>query len=276
MRFLLGPLLALTCTLSALAADPAPAPTAQWECMDRVGAKVVQDHPCGPGMVEWQASAVPGYVWGIVAVLGVIWLFALMPQSTLMRWRAATPPLPALLPVGLPPLTEGPPADAHVPARRAAAAPVRTAAATTAAAAAPAPAPARPATWSHDAIVKLSPRRFEELVQALWQANGYKAVLAGTDLNIHNAATGRLFAIARAAAAGTAVGVGIVQGLWDVVQRQSAGLGVCYGPSGFAIDALGFAAGKRLKLVSGAELLAQIRVLKPEQQKALLEHVWRA
>lgn len=252
MRFLFAALLALTFTLSGQAADTGVGP--QWQCLDRNGTKVVQSHPCDEGMVEWQPKEVPGYVWGIVAVLGMIWLAALMPQRTLMRWRAGTPSMPELLPVGMPPLANEP---APAPA-------------------APKLALVRPSAWSLDAIARLSPRRCEELVQALWLANGYKAVLTGTDINIHHAATGRLFAIARAATGGGAVGVGTVQGLWSAVQQHAAGLGVCYGPSGFSIDALAYAEGKRVKLVSGAELLAQIRVLKPEPQKALLEHIWRA
>lgn len=274
MRFLFAALLALTFALSGQAADTGVGP--QWQCLDRNGTKVVQSHPCDGGMVEWQPKEVPGYVWGIVAVLGMIWLAALMPQRTLMRWRAGTPSMPELLPVGMPPLANepggavadaAPVQDRAVAARPAVAAP---------APAAPKLALVRPSAWSLDAITRLSPRRCEELVQALWLANGYKAVLTGTDINIHHAATGRLFAIARAATGGGAVGVGTVQGLWSAVQQHAAGLGVCYGPSGFSIDALAYAEGKRVKLVSGAELLAQIRVLKPEPQKALLEHIWRA
>lgn len=256
-RFLAAPLITLGFALSGQAAAPAP----QWQCLDRSGVKVLQERPCGDGTVEWQTTALPAYVWGIVAMLGIVWLVALMPQRMMMRWRSATPAMPELLPAGLPPLAEG--LESTPDAAAAAPEP------------APAPAPARPAAWSLDAIIKLSPRRFEELVHALWQANGYKPVLNGIDVNIHNASTGRLFAIARGAPAGQPVRVGTVQGLWRLVQQHEAALGVCYGASGFALDALAFAEGKRLKLVSGAELLAHLRTLKPERQQLLLEHVWR-
>lgn len=197
---------------------------------------------------DWHTESVPLYVWGIVAVLGMVWLTVLLPPR-LSPWRGAIAArMPEPLPVGAAVLPAAP-------------------------AAAP---PAGPGAWSLDALRKLSPRRFEELVQALWQTNGYKAVLTGTDVKIHHAPTGRLFAVAQCQPpAGAPVGADPVRELWETVQRHVAGMGICYSVAGFAAGTLAFAQGKRLKLVSGAELLAQVRALRPEQQKALLDHVWR-
>jgi hypothetical protein len=254
------PLVAIAIAVAAALATPTLAAPRQWVCLDRNGNEVVQHEPCAEINTQFRHDQVPGYVWGIVAVLGLAWVIVLMPQR-LLRWRRReedvpdlrwdTQPLPAVAP--LPPRAE-----------KAAAAP------------APSPATSRPTSWSIEGLVRLSPARFDELIQALWQANGYKAVATGTDVKIHNPGSGNLFAVARRSSVpNEAVSAATLEPLWDTVQQNGVGLGICYGLAGFATDALIYAQGKRLKLVSGAELLTQLRTLKPEQQQTLLEHAWR-
>lgn len=248
-------LLGLSALFAVLAAHPADPPR-QWVCLDGRGNEVLQPRPCAEVNTEFRSDDVPPYVWGIVALLGVAWVLVLMPERLPYRWRQDRKQAPDLPPPGAP---EPPQARPQAPAP----APLQ---------AAP---PARPTGWSLETIARLSPRRFDELVQALWQANGYKAVASGTDVQIRSPASGNLFAVAqRSPSPAEAVPAEAVASLWERVQR-SGGLGICYSVAGFATDALMFAQGKRLKLVSGAELLAQLRALKPEQQRALLEHVSR-
>ena len=234
---------------------------------------------------ELSADTVPVYVWGIVALLGVAWLMAILPDR---RPKPRTPVVPDLLPgIDLPP---APPASAPKPRPQAAAArpqPIPPAP-RVAPSAPPQPAaarplaPNRPAAWSLEAIRDLDGKRFENFVQGLWQVNGYKADLSGksadggAEIRIHSAGGGRLFAVAQCRPARSGpLGGEAVGGLWDAVQQHAAALGIFYGLAGFAPEALAFAQGKRLKLLNAAELLAQVSALRPEQQKALLEHVWR-
>lgn len=237
----------------------------QWVCQDPDGNEVRQAQPCTEINTNFRRDDVPGYVWGIVALLGVAWVFVLMPERLLRLGRQgprahAGREVPQDEPAAaLSGPTQAAPSAEPIPAR-----PPRPASV------------ARPASWSLEAIARLPPGRFDELVQALWQANGYTAVATGTDVKIHSPASGNLFAVAqRFPSPAEAVPAAAVEGLWDHVQRHGIGLGICYGVAGFATDALMFAQGKRLKLVSGAELLAQLRALKPEHQQALLERVSR-
>lgn len=252
-------LAALVIASTLVLAVPGADARQQFVCLDRDGAQVLQPEPCSEINVEFRAKDVPAYVWGIVAVLGLAWLFVLMPERLRpWRWQPAEP-IPDLAWTSPEPVL-APAATARVEVLS----PRPVAVAT------------RPRGWSLESIARLSPARFDELVQGLWQANGYKAVATGTDVKIHSAASGNLFAVARRLAApGEPVPATAVEGLWHQVQQAGVGLGICYGLAGFATDALMFAQGKRLKLVSGAELLAQLRALRPEQQQAMLDHVWR-
>jgi hypothetical protein len=254
-------LVACAIAIAAVLATPVTAAPRQWVCLDRDGNEVVQHEPCAEINTQFRHERTPGYVWGIVAMLGLAWVFVLMPERMLpwrrreddhlpdLRWD--TQPLPALAP--LPPRVEKPAAPP-----------------------APPPGPSRPTGWTIEALVRLSPARFDELVQALWQSNGYKAVATGHDVKIHQPGSGNLFAVARRPSVpNEAVSTTALEPLWDTVLQNGAGLGICYGLAGFATDALIFSQGKRLKLVSGAELLTQLRTLKPEQQQTLLDHAWR-
>jgi hypothetical protein len=253
-------LVACAIAVSAILATPVTAAPRQWVCLDREGNEVVQHEPCAEINTQFRHERVPAYVWGIVAVLGLAWVFVLMPER-LLPWRRREPDVPDLG-WDAPPL----PAPAPQPPQVAKPAP----------APAPLPGSSRPTSWTIEGLVRLSPARFDELIQALWQSNGYKAVATGHDVKIHQPGSGNLFAVARRPSVpNEAVSATALEPLWDTVLQNGAGLGICYGLAGFATDALIYVQGKRLKLVSGAELLAQVRTLKPEQQQTLLEHAWR-
>lgn len=252
--------------LSAVLASGA-AGARDFACLDRDGNEIVQQEPCDEINTQFRTRQTPRYVWAIVGLLGVAWVLVLMPPR-MLPWRreaadrgdlawAGPHPGPGAAEPTPPPAPEPEPQPEPVVER-------------------PPPALLAPPTeWSLEALARLSPPRFDELVTALWQANGYKAVLTGFDVKIHSP-NGSLFAVAQRAPSPTeAVSSDTLARLLGQVEANGIGLGICYGVAGFATDAVMFAQGKPLKLVSGEELLAQIRTLKPEHQHALLEHAWR-
>jgi restriction system protein len=99
----------------------------------------------------------------------------------------------------------------------------------------------------------------------------------GVDVRIYAPTeSSRLFAVAQCKAwTSDPVGVAIARELWGVLHHEKASLGLIYGLSGFTPDAVAFASGKHLKLVSGEDLLAQIGSLMPESQTTLLASVCR-
>lgn len=241
-----------------------PVPARDYICLDRAGSEVVQNEPCAEVNTQFRTRQAPRYVWAIVGVLGVAWVLILMP-ARLLPWRREGEPGRTDHVWGDPQ-----PGGPTAPARMLAPMPHPTAIER------PRPALlAAPDTWSLEVLARLSPSRFDELVTALWQANGYKAVPTGLDVKIHSP-NGSLFAVAQRAPSPTeVVSSETLARIWSQLEANGSGLGILYGIAGFATDAVIFAQGKRLKLVSGEELLAQIRSLKAEHQQALLEHAWR-
>ena len=188
----------------------------------------------------------PVYVWAIVAILALAWLKVLLPERFFRRSAKETPS----------PYLElkhdfGP------------AAPVAKAAA-----------PAQPGKWTLEVMRELHPTRLEDLISSFWQVRACKVEIEGTDLMVYRPATGRVFAIARCQPAGAdKTGVESVRALWELVQQRQAPLGLFYGLSGFAPEAVAFAKDKPLKLLMGSDLLTEIGHLRPDTQRALLARV---
>lgn len=141
----------------------------------------------------------------------------------------------------------------------------------------------RPTEWSLETLQAIEWKRFEELCEGFWKAKGYPARLTGpgadggVDVVISERSDpSKAFAIIQCKAWGSRqVGVETVRALWGAKDHFSAKLAIFYGLSGFSADAQKFAAEKHLKLVSGEELLAQIKSLDAGQQNELLAHVTR-
>ena len=189
---------------------------------------------------------VPVYVWVIVGVLALAWLKVILPERY-FRSRASRKPAP-------PPylqLDHGHEVAGPAPA------------------AAKAPAPA--ATWTLELLRSLRSEQLTEVICGFWQARVCHVEVAGKDLMIQRPSTGRLFAVAHSVPSSAGkVGVEAVRALWELVQSRPAPLGLYYGLSGFAPEALAFARDKPLKLLMGSDLLAEIGHLLPEQQQALM------
>ncbi|MES2489522.1 MAG: restriction endonuclease [Pseudomonadota bacterium] len=143
--------------------------------------------------------------------------------------------------------------------------------------------PSRATEWSLDLMRTLEWKRFEELCEGFWKAKGYPAQLTapgadgGIDVVIQDRTDANaVFAIIQCKAWNAKqVGVETVRALWGAKDHFKAKLAIFYGLSGFSADAQSFASEKHLKLVSGEELLTQIKGLSAEQQRELLSHVTR-
>lgn len=141
----------------------------------------------------------------------------------------------------------------------------------------------RPTDWSIETLHAIEWKRFEELCEGFWKAKGYPARLTGpgadggVDVVISERADpSKAFAVIQCKAWGSKqVGVETVRALWGAKDHFSAKLAIFYGLSGFSEGAQKFAAEKYLKLVSGEDLLVQIKSLDAEQQKELLAYVTR-
>jgi len=183
----------------------------------------------------------PVLAWVLVGILALAWIYVLLPD----RFKPSRPSRTRYLELKH---DFGPPP---------------------AAARAPAPSP-----WTPELLRGLDEAKLEKLIGAFWQARACNVESAGADLFIYRPSTGRMFGVAHCQrAGGPRAGVPQIQALWDLVQARSAPLGLYYGLSGFAPEALAFAKDKHLKLVTASDLLAEIAALKPEQQQALMQQL---
>lgn len=143
--------------------------------------------------------------------------------------------------------------------------------------------PARPAAWDLSLLRALEWKRFEELCERFWLLKGYPARLTsagadgGVDVVIADQRdASKTFAVAQCKSwTSRPVGVEPVRALWGSRDHFQATLALFYGLSGFTDDAMAFASGKHLKLISGDELLRQIHSLPDADSSSLLAHVTR-
>ena len=141
---------------------------------------------------------------------------------------------------------------------------------------------ARPTEWTAAVLRALEWKRFEEVCEGVWKANGYAArgtgpgSDGGVDIVIADRQDAdKIFAVAQCKAWSKPVGVEPVRALWGAKHHFGAQLAIFYSVSGFSTEASNFAAGKHLKLVSGDELLRQLQTLAEVERAALLQHVTR-
>ncbi len=146
----------------------------------------------------------------------------------------------------------------------------------------PDPVSTKPSQWSLALLREIEWKRFEELCAGVWRLKGYPATLTctGADGGVDVVISDRMdakkaFAIIQCKALSSAVGVEKVRALWGAKDHFKAQLAIFYGLSGFTDDAVRFAEGKHLKLVSGEELLKQVLELPAETQQKFLAEITR-
>lgn len=150
------------------------------------------------------------------------------------------------------------------------------------AAASPVP-PARPTRWSREVLQLIEWKRFEELLESLWQARGYRAELTGrgadggVDIRLYRpSAPDRLLGVIQCKSrASEAIGVNVARELFGVMHHEQVPLGILAASYGFTTAAREFAAGKHLQLWDGDEVLRQVLMLDADARARLLDRVTR-
>jgi len=187
----------------------------------------------------------PLYIWAIVATLALVWIWFLLPDRFKSAARKPAPSRYVQLSQDLD--VAGASAPAKVPAA------------------------AHASNWTLDLLRSLNSEQLTEVIHGFWQARVCNVEITGKDMLIHRPSTGRLFGVAhRMPSSGEKVGLDAVRALWELVQSRQAPLGLFYGLSGFAPEALAFAKDKPLKLLMGSDLLVEIGHLRAEQQQELM------
>lgn len=138
-----------------------------------------------------------------------------------------------------------------------------------------------PSTWNLTLLRDLEWKRFEMLCERFWSLRGFPArstgpgADGGVDVVIADQQDpSRVFAVAQCKSWATRpVGVEPVRALWGVREHQKATLALFYGLSGFSDEAVRFAEGKHLKLISGEVLLEQIQAMPAADQETLLAEI---
>lgn len=145
------------------------------------------------------------------------------------------------------------------------------------------PVPARPTQWAREVLQQIEWKRFEELLEGLWQARGYRAEMTGrgadggVDIRLYRpSAPDKLLGVIQCKSrASEPVGVSVARELFGVMHHEQVPLGILAASSGFTAAAREFAAGKHLQLWDGDEVLRQVLMLDADAQASLLAHVTR-
>lgn len=136
--------------------------------------------------------------------------------------------------------------------------------------------------WSLDLITSLEWKRFEALCAGYFTAKGYRAEVSregadgGVDIYLYKESysTEKAFGIVQCKAWNTyKVGVKPVRELYGVMASEKAPLGVFINTGSYTNEAEEFVKGKRLKLLTGNDLLGLITTLPEEKQQRLLAKV---
>jgi restriction system protein len=144
-----------------------------------------------------------------------------------------------------------------------------------------------PDTWSLELIREIEWRSFEKLCAEYFLAKGYKVVETGAgkdggvDLYLFKALKGDglkydhkpFSAIQCKSWLTKQIGVKTVRELYGVMAAENIKLGAVVASGYFTDDAMAFAKGKHLQLISGARLLKLITALPVDTQSTLLKKI---
>jgi restriction system protein len=132
--------------------------------------------------------------------------------------------------------------------------------------------------WSLELLRKLEWRRFEELCAAYFEMLGFSARTSrigpdgGADIDLYEGGSEKLSIIVQCKAWSTStVGIQPVRALRAAMAAEGAGEGVLIASGKFTREARDFAAKENISLLDGAELVAKITALVPEQAAELLK-----
>ena len=138
--------------------------------------------------------------------------------------------------------------------------------------------PRKDFTW--ELLQALEWRAFERLVEGYFRARGFEARRSrvgadgGVDIILRRAGSEKPFAYVQCKAwHAYVVGIKPVRELFGVMAADGVAKGYFVGTGTFTADALAFATGRPLRLVTGAELLEKLNALDPAVREALFEEV---
>ncbi len=136
---------------------------------------------------------------------------------------------------------------------------------------------AEPTSWSLTVLKSLEWKRFETLCAEYFRLAGYIpeetriGADGGVDIRVYKPGTEKPFGIVQCKAWTTyRVGVKPVRELYGIMAAEGVANGMFMTSGDFTSEALAFAEGKRLRLVTGETLLNYIGKLSNENQQALL------
>jgi len=140
------------------------------------------------------------------------------------------------------------------------------------------PEPQKPQSVSLDLIRKIEWKRFEELCRAYLEAKGGRAETTkigpdgGVDINLFKGTSEKPFAIVQCKAWNTyKVGVKPVRELFGVMAAEGVSTGIFMNTGSYTREAVTFAKGNNLLLISGEDLVKSILEMPSEIQSKLLE-----
>jgi len=179
-------------------------------------------------------------------------------------------------PIWQPPATNAAPSQNHSWGSQASQDNVRDAWQAVAAKASPTPEPI-PTEWSIDLLRSIEWKRFEILTAAYFQEKTFRTEMlaagpdGGIDVRLFMPNSAEPYALVQCKAWNSQrVGVAYVRELLGVLAHQKVRRGIFVTTSEYTPDAIAFAQGCAINLISGEMLLRGILALSPEQQKKLL------
>jgi len=138
------------------------------------------------------------------------------------------------------------------------------------------PEPVAPDSITSELLHELEWKRFEEVVAKLFEMNGVNAELTrigadgGVDINLYQKGSSKPVAIVQCKAWNKyTIGVKPVRELFGVMAAAGVSRGYFITSGEFTSEAISFAEGKKLKLMTGRDLLEQMDKLSDEQKQDL-------
>lgn len=135
--------------------------------------------------------------------------------------------------------------------------------------------------WTIEFLKSIDWKRYEELCEMFLELKGYKAEVTklgadgGIDINIYERNTpSKVYAIAQCKSFTTyKIGVKSIRELYGVMSGEKINYGFFFTTSSYTEDAIKFAKGKHIHLVTGKDLIDEIHQLDKSHQDKLYEEI---
>jgi len=142
--------------------------------------------------------------------------------------------------------------------------------------------PNKPSQWSLQLLQDMDWKHFEQLSAHFYESLGYTIKMAPLGVNkevdiylYKHDQPNKVFGIIKCKQWKKPVGIDLIKALFTVQKSTKTPLAVFFSATGFSKAAISFCEKKYLKLISGEELLKQIRALPLARQTSLLKEAVR-